>query len=70
MSRDDMYDLMMGLALVALGYALYQHRKAATAGNTGVVGPAVDGFPAPIAVQGDEQTGYWYDLDNLLAGTH
>ena len=69
MSRDDVYDLMMGLALVALGYAIYQHRKAATPGNTGIVGPAID-IPAPIEVEGDAQTGYWYDLDNLLAGTH
>jgi hypothetical protein len=70
MTRDEMYDLMMGLALVALGYALYQHRKAATPGNTGIVGPAIEGIPAPIEVQGDGEGGYWYDLDNLLMGTH
>lgn len=69
MRRDDLYDLMMGLALVALGYALYQHRKAATPGNTENMGPPID-FPAPPAIEGDAATGYWFNLDNLLQGTH
>ena len=67
MTRDDIYDLMMGLALVALGYAIYQHRKGATTASQ--TAPIFDA-PAPIAIQGNDQTGYWYDLDNLLAGTH
>lgn len=67
MSKDDVYDLLMGVAVVALGYAIYQHRKASAPRNTGVVGPAID-VPAPIEVQGDASTGYWWEPDNLLAG--
>ncbi len=68
MTREDMHDLILGVALIALGYAVYQHHKAANSRgtNTGIMPPIA--VPAPPAIQGDSSTGYWYDLDNLLAG--
>lgn len=42
MKRDDMNDILMGVAVVALGYALYRAFKPAAAPaprNAGVVGP-------------------------------
>lgn len=69
MSKDDVYDLLMGVAVVALGYAIYQHRKASAPRNTGVVGPAID-VPPPPEIHGDESTGYWWEPDNLLAGVY
>jgi hypothetical protein len=42
MTRDDIHDLIIGAAVVALGYALYQHfkdRKAATPGAFAKIDP-------------------------------
>jgi hypothetical protein len=44
---------------------LWKQHKAATPGNTGIVGPAIGNVPAPIEVQGDEQGGYFYDLADI-----
>jgi hypothetical protein len=64
MTRDDMYDLILGAAVVAVGYMLWKQHKAATPGNTGIVGPAIN-VPAPIEVQSDGQGGYFYDLADI-----
>lgn len=72
MTREDMHDIILGAALVALGYALYQHRQAATAATIATsdqaaiqtaIGAASSDYPAitvpaPILVNGDAATGY------------
>jgi hypothetical protein len=61
-----MYDLVMGAAVVAIGYMLWKQHKAGA--TTATSGAPITGIPAPIEVQGDASSGYWYDLDNLTAG--
>lgn len=66
MSRDDVYDLVMGMAVVTVGYLLWKQQQKATAAPT-ATGPAVT-VPDPIAVQGNDQTGYWIDTSTLFDG--
>jgi hypothetical protein len=65
MTRDDVYDLVLGLSVAAVAYMLWKQQKAATQGNTGIVGPAIGNIPAPIEVQGDAEGGYFYDLADI-----
>jgi hypothetical protein len=59
-----MYDLILGAAVVAVGYMLWKQHKATTPGNTGIVGPAIN-VPAPIEIRGNDQDGYFYDLADI-----
>jgi hypothetical protein len=63
MTREEMHDFVLGVALIALGYAFYQHHKATSAPppnqNTGIVPPGYD--PSTH----DYLTG---SLDDLLQG--
>lgn len=82
MSRDEVHDLILGLALVALGYAFYQHQKAAQAATISqsdqtaidtalsTAPTATTTVPAPPAVQGNSQTGYTFDMNTLLDGAY
>lgn len=79
MSRDDMYDIIIGAAAVTIAYMLWKQHKGQGGTCTGCgggalpstiiggTGPTVN-VPAPIPVGGNDKTGYWYDLDNLTAG--
>jgi len=58
MSRDDMYDLILGAAVVTVGYMLWkQHKAAATKAAT----PALNQSTAEIV-------GNWFDIGNLTEG--
>lgn len=86
MTRDEMHDLVMGVALVALAYAVYQHHKAAaataaqiSASDQAAIGTAIssapaDGpaisIPAPIAIDGGGAGGYTFDMNTLLQGAY
>jgi hypothetical protein len=75
MTREDMHDLILGAALVALGYAIYHHRQAATAqtiaaSDQAAIQTAIDSgstgypaitIPAPIPINGNAATGYTVD---------
>lgn len=73
MKREELHDIILGVALVALGYAFYQHAKTAktiansdqAAINTAISSASSDGpainVPAPIEVQGNDATGYTVD---------
>jgi hypothetical protein len=63
MSKDDLYDLILGASAVTIAYMLWKQHKQ----STGQAGAAIN-VPAPVAIQGNEQTGYWYDLDQLTQG--
>jgi hypothetical protein len=65
MTRDEMMDLMLGVAVVALGYALYKHHKA---GQGGTSNAPIPNIPAPPMVWHDENGNYFYDLDKLMQG--
>ena len=65
MTRDEMMDLMLGVAVVALGYALYQHHKA---GKGAATGAPIPNIPAPPEIWQDNDGTYHYDLDRLLQG--
>ena len=79
MKREEMHDLILGVALVALGYAVYQHRKAAAAISAsdqnaiataiGTAGLPAISIPAPIEVQGGPG-GYTYDMNTILDGAY
>ena len=74
MTKDEMQEVILGVAVVALVYAVYQHRKAATAGvirasdqaaiDTAIASGASDGppifVPEPIPIQSGKG-GYTYD---------
>ncbi|WP_314434608.1 hypothetical protein [Massilia timonae] len=69
MTRDDMMDLMLGVAVVALGYALYKHHKGGQGGQTQYGnGPPITGIPAAPEIYQDAQGNYYFDMDNLFAG--
>lgn len=70
MTREEMHDLILGLAVVALGYAIYQHQKAVKAAgtNTGIV-PPPNGNTGFVPIGYDPNThDYTSSLDALLQG--
>lgn len=79
MKREEFHDLILGVALVALGYAFYQHRKAAAAisvSDQNAIATAIGtaaapsiSVPAPIAVQGGAG-GYAFDMNTILDGAY
>lgn len=69
MTRDEMMDLMLGVAVVTLGYALYKHHKGGQGGQGGQqYGPPITGIPAAPEIYQDAQGNYYFDMDNLFAG--
>jgi len=80
MTREELHDLILGVALVTLGYAVYQHYKATkataaniAAGDQAAIAAAIgsassDGpaifVPAPVQVNGDASSGYTIDTSS------
>ncbi|WP_322400374.1 hypothetical protein [Massilia luteola] len=80
MTREEMHDLILGVAVVALGYAVYQHYQAAkaqvaqiNASDQAAIAAAIgsassDGpeisVPAPIPVNVDASGGYSIDTSS------
>jgi hypothetical protein len=60
-----MMDLLLGVAVVALGYALYAHHKA---GKGATAGAPIPNIPAPPEIWQSEDGTYNYDLNRLLQG--
>lgn len=65
MSKDDLMDMMLGAAVVALGYALYRHHKAAKGATSG---PPITGIPAAPEVYTDANGNYFFDMNRLFEG--
>ena len=65
MTRENMMDVLLGVAVVALGYAIYKHHKA---GQGGTNNAPIPNIPAPPDIWQDNDGTYWYDLDTLMKG--
>lgn len=65
MNKDEMMDLLLGVAVVALGYALYKRHQATKAQS---FGPPITGIPAAPEVQQDASGNYFFDMDKLFEG--
>lgn len=68
MSRDDMMDLMLGVAVVALGYALYRHHQAGKGGAPRAGNAPISGIPAAPEVYTDADGNYFFDMNRLYEG--
>ena len=66
MTRDEMMDLLLGVAVVALGYALYKQNKGGKGGQT--YGPPITGIPAAPEIYTDADGNYYFDMDRLFEG--
>lgn len=68
MSQDDVIDLMLGAAVIALGYALYvRHKKAEQEAKTPMAPPIV-GTPAAPEIYQDADGNYMFDMSRLFEG--
>jgi hypothetical protein len=69
MSREEMMDLLLGVAVVALGYALYKRHQAAQGNVAPSPGAApITGIPAAPEVYQDAAGNYVFDMDRLFEG--
>jgi hypothetical protein len=67
MTRDDMYDLVLGAATIAIGYMLWkQHKAAAPLVIPSTVAAELANTGAPL--QGSPGGGYTFDFSNLFDG--
>lgn len=80
MKREELHDLILGVAVVVLGYAVYQHYQTGRAqaariavGDQAAIGAAIDSassdgpaisIPAPIQINGNDSTGYSIDTSS------
>jgi hypothetical protein len=64
MTREETYDLILGATVVAVAYMLWKQHKATT-GQAG--GPPIN-VPALPDVQGNDQTGYYIDMNEIFKG--
>jgi hypothetical protein len=67
MNKEQLHEMLLGLALVALGYAIYQHTKKASK-QTQLKAPSVVAPSQGIAYN-PANPGAYITLDNLIAGT-
>ncbi len=65
MTREEMLDLMLGVAVVALGYALYKQHQA---GKGAASNAPIPNIPAPPEVWQDADGNYYFDPARLLEG--
>lgn len=65
MTQSEMMEVLMGVAVVALGYALYKHHKA---GQGGTNNAPIPNIPAPPLVWQENDGTYYYDMNQLLQG--
>lgn len=65
MSQQEMMDLLLGVAVVALGYAIYKRHQAGKGGQTNA---PITGIPAAPEVYIDENGNYVFDMDRLFEG--
>lgn len=74
MNKDQLHELLMGVAVVALGYALYKHFKPAAKAPAGAPAPSVVRVPTAInpsqgIAYNPANPGQYISINDLLAGT-
>ncbi|MFC4932947.1 hypothetical protein [Massilia sp. GCM10023247] len=64
MKTEDMMDLVLGLATVAIGWHLYKMYKVSQTPEN----PPLQGIPAAPEIQQDANGNYFFDMDKLFEG--
>jgi hypothetical protein len=64
MSQDELMDLLLGFAVVALGYALYKHHQGAAEPQ----GTPITGIPPAPQIHQAADGSYYFDMEKLFDG--